>query len=76
LFDNDFRWLIAQGFVQQQVATTRPSSRQRTFHPVGSLVLFERICCALTESGIGVTGVAALIFRKMSRAEADPGTSN
>jgi hypothetical protein len=47
----DLRWLLAKGFAEHAVETTRPAAPSRRFRPINSMALPLRTCLVLTAAG-------------------------
>jgi hypothetical protein len=52
LSDNDLRWLLRKGFVEQAIEVTEPSEEHRTFRPCSGCTFTERVCFVLAEEGL------------------------
>src|SRR5437588_11667436 len=50
--NTDLRWLLCQGYVLQGLERTPEGAPQRSFRPLGSLVLPEGSCFVLTPAGL------------------------
>lgn len=51
---NEFRWLLAGGYVQHAEEVTEPKGRQRQFRKLGPNQFPPRTCFVLTESGVNL----------------------
>lgn len=52
LTGSDLRWLLCKGYVEQAIENTQPKAAQRTFQPLGNLMLGEASCFVLTMAGV------------------------
>jgi hypothetical protein len=56
LIETDLRWLVAHGYANHAVERSRPDACRRDFRPAGNLVLCDRSCFVLTDSGVALSG--------------------
>ena len=54
LTNNEFRWLLAKGYVKQAQEITLPGDDKRSFRLLGRLILQPDSCFVLTEAGVRV----------------------
>lgn len=54
LTGNNLRWLLCKGYVEHAIENTQPKATQRTFQPLGNLMLGEASCFVLTRAGVAL----------------------